>query len=34
LANPSLIKRPVMEWHQNKAVEITIGFQPEQWLAR
>jgi len=34
LANPSLIKRPVIEWHQNKVVEITIGFQPEQWLAR
>jgi hypothetical protein len=24
----------VIEWHQNKVVEITIGFQPEQWLAR
>ena len=34
LANPSLIKRPVIEWHQIKVVEITIGFQPEQWLAR
>jgi len=34
LANPSLIKRPVIEWHQNKVIEITIGFQPEQWLAR
>ena len=34
LANPSLIKRPVIEWHQNKVVEMTIGFQPELWLAR
>jgi arsenate reductase-like glutaredoxin family protein len=34
LANPSLIKRPVIEWHHNKVVEMTIGFQPEQWLAR
>jgi Spx/MgsR family transcriptional regulator len=34
LANPSLIKRPVIEWHQNKVVEMTIGFQPEVWLAR
>jgi len=24
----------VIEWHQNKVVEITIGFQPELWLAR
>ena len=34
LANPSLIKRPVIEWHQNKVVEMTIGFQPELWLTR
>jgi Spx/MgsR family transcriptional regulator len=34
LANPSLVKRPVIEWHHNKVVEITIGFQPELWLAR
>ena len=34
LANPSLIKRPVIEWHQNKVFEMTIGFQPELWLAR
>lgn len=34
LANPSLIKRPVIEWHSPKGVEITVGFQPEQWLAR
>ena len=34
LTNPSLIKRPVIAWHQNKVVEITVGFQPELWLAR
>ena len=34
LANPSLVKRPVIEWHHNKVVEITIGFQPELWLTR
>jgi Spx/MgsR family transcriptional regulator len=34
LANPSLVKRPVIEWHHNKVVEITIGIQPERWLAR
>jgi len=25
---------PVIEWHQNKVVEMTIGFQPELWLTR
>jgi len=34
LTNPSLVKRAVIEWHHNKVVEITIGFQPELWLAR
>jgi Spx/MgsR family transcriptional regulator len=34
LANPSLIKRPVIEWHSGTHVKITIGYQPEQWLAR
>jgi hypothetical protein len=24
----------VIEWHQNKVVEMTIGFQPELWLTR
>jgi len=34
LANPSLIKRPVIAWHHHKVVEITVGYQPELWLAR
>jgi arsenate reductase-like glutaredoxin family protein len=34
LANPSLIKRPVIEWHSGKNTKITVGYQPEQWLAR
>lgn len=34
MANPSLIKRPVIEWQTSSNVEITIGYQPEQWLAR
>jgi arsenate reductase-like glutaredoxin family protein len=34
MANPSLIKRPVIEWHQQRQVEITVGFQPDRWLAR
>lgn len=33
-ANPSLIKRPVIEWQSGKKLEITVGFQPEAWLAR
>jgi Spx/MgsR family transcriptional regulator len=34
LANPSLIKRPVIEWESAKDTHITVGFQPEGWLAR
>jgi Spx/MgsR family transcriptional regulator len=34
LANPSLVKRPVIEWQTSKSVEMTIGFQPDLWLAR
>jgi Spx/MgsR family transcriptional regulator len=34
LANPSLVKRPVIEWQTSKGIEITIGFQPNQWLLR
>lgn len=34
LANPSLIKRPVIEWLSDKGTEITVGYQPDQWLAR
>ncbi len=34
LANPSLVKRPVIEWQTANGVEITVGYQPDQWLAR
>jgi Spx/MgsR family transcriptional regulator len=34
LANPSLVKRPIIEWQSAQSLEITVGFQPEQWLAR
>jgi len=34
LANPSLVKRPVIEWQSAKGTDITVGYQPEQWLAR
>jgi arsenate reductase (glutaredoxin) len=34
LANPSLVKRPVIEWQSVKSTVITVGYQPEQWLAR
>jgi Spx/MgsR family transcriptional regulator len=34
MANPSLVKRPVIEWHSPAGVEMTVGYQPEQWLAR
>ena len=31
LAQPSVIKRPVVEWADGT---VTVGFEPEQWLAR
>ena len=34
LANPSLVKRPVIEWQSSKGVEISVGFQPNQWPMR
>jgi len=34
LANPSLVKRPIIEWADASKVEITVGYQPDQWLAR
>lgn len=34
LANPSLIKRPVIEWQSGTGIEITVGYQPDAWLAR
>jgi arsenate reductase len=34
LANPSLVKRPVIEWRNAKETQITVGYQPDDWLAR
>jgi arsenate reductase len=34
LANPTLVKRPVIEWQSSKGVEISVGFQPNQWPLR
>ena len=34
LANPSLVKRPVIEWQSATGTDITVGYQPEQWLTR
>ena len=34
MANPSLVKRPMIEWRQENRVEITVGYQPDQLLAR
>lgn len=34
MSNPSLVKRPVIEWRQENKLEITAGYQPDQWLAR
>jgi Spx/MgsR family transcriptional regulator len=34
LANPSLVKRPVIAWQTASGTNITVGFQPDQWLAR
>ncbi len=31
LAQPSLVKRPVVAW---PAGAVTVGFQPDDWLAR
>ncbi len=34
LANPSVIKRPVVEWGGTDARDVTVGFKAELWLAR
>jgi len=34
LANPSLVKRPVVAWHSRKGMEISVGFQPNEWPLR
>ena len=33
LTQPSVIKRPVLEWQQGGAVRISVGFMPEVWQA-
>ena len=32
-AQPSVIKRPVVEWQCNGQTHISVGFVPDQWLA-
>ena len=34
LSNPSVIKRPVVEWDATPAPELSIGFEPASWSAR
>ena len=34
LANPSVIKRPVVEWDFASEGDVTVGFKPELWSAR
>ena len=34
MANPSLVKRPVIEWQSSKGVKISVGFQPNEWPLR
>ena len=34
LANPSTIKRPVLEWSGSPSKDVTVGFKPEAWSAR
>ena len=34
LANPSVIRRPVVEWDATSAPELSIGFEPARWSAR
>lgn len=32
-AQPSVIKRPVVAWRQGGSTQVSVGFQPDQWLA-
>jgi len=34
LANPSVIRRPVVEWDTQATDGVTVGFAPEPWTAR
>ena len=31
LEQPSIIKRPVVEWHQGDALRVTVGFDAARW---
>ena len=33
LAQPSVIKRPVVEWHSAGHTQVSVGFVPDQWQA-
>ncbi len=32
-AQPSVIKRPVVEWQHGGETHVSVGFVPDQWLA-
>ena len=32
-AQPSVIKRPVVEWQQGGRTRVSVGFAPDQWQA-
>ncbi|MBV7540721.1 arsenate reductase [Acidovorax sp. sic0104] len=32
-AQPSVVKRPVVEWHEGGKTHVSVGFTPDQWLA-
>ncbi len=34
LANPSVVKRPLVEWQGSATGPVTVGFKPEEWAAR
>ncbi len=34
LAQPSVIKRPVIAWYYARGTQITVGFNPGEWPAR
>ena len=34
LANPSVIKRPVVEWGGTSSGSVTVGFKPVLWAAQ
>jgi len=32
-AQPSVVKRPVVEWRHGGKTHVSVGFVPDQWLA-